>query len=634
MYQRLGNSCLDLNSIAGRALWQSPEDDAKEGDVSQGFTFESLESLSLDIQTFLSQNKQRQDLVLQVQGKKLLSTARYWHYEEEIAKYFKQNQNESNSSQTLDHMRETVSAFFPLLFPKLLETQANHIDWQALAVLNTILSKTSIISGGAGTGKTYTAARVLLMHLLLQSQQAHKDAVTSKTQHLKVLLAAPTGKAAQRLEQSIDNELNRLEQHQPLIDVCKQLREMNQAKTLHRLLGIGFQSIDAKFNENRKLDCDLLLVDEVSMVDIAMMAKLIRAMPRHAKLVLLGDANQLPSVESGVVLRDLVSHYDANIVSSIAYTSSHIGLLSTIAPQMNFASLNRRQQDDEAYLHNHVSLLQQTRRSTGIVKDFGDLILNANSDAQLALAGLSELYDNNLQSSYLEPVSMHSSAALTFYSGELAYKSQYELEPKLIATIAANYKTMFFAETALEALQCLSTYRCLTPTNTGVFGTQALNYHIEKALVRQNCAVDINGSYQGLPIMVVQNDYRLGIYNGDVGIIWQDESQRLMAWFANANFTQIRRFSISSLPRYDRVYAMTIHKTQGSEFDAIDLVLPSVFNDNLSRELLYTGVTRAKKRLNVISGKEVLSKAIENKGMRFSGLPDKLRESAKNLISP
>ncbi|MEQ3660425.1 MAG: exodeoxyribonuclease V subunit alpha [Glaciecola sp.] len=631
MYQRMGNSCLELNSIAGKVLWQNLGEGVVEVDESKGFTFGSVASLISDINAFLAQNTQRQDLVLQSEGKTLLFTARYWHYEEEIATYFKQNQQEFASGEALRQIRETVSEVWPLLFPDSHEVQAKNIDWQALAVLNTMLSKTSIISGGAGTGKTYTAARVLLTWLILQPKQELVRADTSNTRHAKILLAAPTGKAAQRLEQSIDNELNQLEQHSPLVGACKQLRDMNQAKTLHRLLGISFQSIDAKFNENKKLDCDLLLVDEVSMVDIAMMAKLIRAMPTHAKLILLGDANQLPSVESGVVLKDLVSNYDASIVRSNGYSARHIELLRTIAPHMNLEALNRRQNDEQAYLHDHVSLLQQTRRSEGVVKGFSDLILDVNTDSPRALLALTEMYDSHLVNSHLDPASASTPASasktkgLAFYSGEAAYTNAYELAPQLIMNMAANYKAMFFAGSALQALQSLTSYRCLTPTNTGVFGTQSLNYHIEKALVRQNCAVDINGIYQGLPIMVVQNDYRLGIYNGDVGIIWQDESQRLMAWFASANFTQIRRYSISSLPQYERVYAMTIHKTQGSEFEAVDLVLPTVFNDNLSRELLYTGVTRAKKRLNVISSKEILIKAIKNKGVRFSGLPDKLR---------
>lgn len=625
MYQRLGNSCLELNSIASKTLWQGLDEEFTDVKQTTGFTFGDLSSLISDIDAFLKVNNQRQDLVFQRQGKILLFTARYWHYEETIASYFKQSQQEQLSKEALSAVRETVSDLWPSLFPHSAEKQTNDIDWQALAVLNTMLSKTSIISGGAGTGKTYTAARVLLSWLVLQTKQQSTDASSSNKYTAKILLAAPTGKAAQRLEQSINNEINRLEHHQAIVEVCKHLRNMNQAKTLHRLLGIGFQSIDAKFNENRKLDCDLLLIDEVSMVDVAMMAKLIRALPQHAKLILLGDANQLPSVESGVVLKDLVCNYNANIVLSNAYSSSHVDQLNFIAPQMDFDRFIQQQNSDELYRHDHVSLLQQTRRSEGVVKEFGDLLLKTSSDAQHTSNSIVKMYDRHLFNADIESLSNTTTMDLAFYSGENAYKSPYEIAPQRIADIAANYKPLFSVSTALEALQSLNTYRCLAPTNTGVFGTQSINYHIEKALVRQNCAVDISGVYQGLPIMVIQNDYRLGIYNGDVGIVWRDENQRLMAWFANADFTQVRRFSISSLPQYERVYAMTIHKTQGSEFEAIDLILPSVFNDNLSRELLYTGVTRARKRLSVLSNKEVLLKAVKNKSTRFSGLPDKLR---------
>ena len=625
MHQRMGNSCLALSSIAGRTIWQSIDGELSEMDQSRGFTFGSLESLRTDLEAFLAQEKQRHDLVFQRDGKSLLFTARYWRYEEEIAGYFRTRQQEDLNAASLSMIGETVDEVWPSLFPNISNMQDSSIDWQALAVLNTMLSNTSIISGGAGTGKTYTAARVLVTWLVLQNKLNPYDSNIKFVAQPKVLLAAPTGKAAQRLEQSIDNELNCLEQHAHLRDVCTKLRAMNKAKTLHRLLGIGYQGINAKFNENSQLDCDLLLVDEVSMVDIAMMAKLIRAMPRHAKLVLLGDANQLPSVESGVVLRDLVSNLETSIVISHGYSKKHIDTLGKIAPWLKVEDLQRRQSDDDVYLHDHVSLLQQTRRAEGVVKEFGDLILKTNSDSKGTLAAIDDIFERHLFDEKNDSQVASTSKVLQFYSGSSAYRNAYELDSSIVTKIAANYKPLFFADSALEALKTLNTYRCLTPTNTGPFGTHSLNYQTEKALQSQNCPVDIGGIYQGLPIMVVQNDYRLGIYNGDMAIIWQDEKQRLMAWFANADLTQVRKLSMSSLPQYERVYAMTIHKTQGSEFDAVDLVLPNIFNDKLSRELLYTGVTRAKKRLSVIGNKELLINAIKNKGVRFSGLPDKLR---------
>ena len=587
-FQRKGHSCLDLTAIAGTQLWM--RDDAELTDEisgessngAQGYVFAEFPQLLSHLQQAIALDSTLNAYVVFESDTMKLFSSRLWHYENTIASLI--NERLTNSRQRdetlIDSFPAELSSLWSHLFPKsailydveriikLSHTDmlSTDVNWQEIAVLNSLLSSLSIISGGAGTGKTYTSTRALLALSQWRLVQTGNKP--------RILLAAPTGKAAQRLQESIDRELRQLFESVPkdesLHVMLDSLNTQNKVSTIHRLLGLSFNNTAPKFHSEKTLPCDILLIDEASMIDIPMMAKLLSATPSSASIILLGDANQLPSVESGSVLRDLVS--------------------ST---------------GDE---QKHVTFLQTGRRSNSQISGLANAVLTNKTD------DIVEHLKMTKANQYNKP-----------------FKNEYSLSDEVYQQMASAYTSVFSSSSIGEALKVLDNYRCLTPTNSGPFGTVVLNREIEKALAKTCQNIKIDKLYQGLPIMVTQNDYKLKIFNGDVGIIWPDQSGQLKAWFvseqsSDSALVKERAINIHALPAFERVYAMTIHKTQGSEFSSIDIVLPKNVSENLSRELLYTAITRAKDKVSIIGDVNSVLKISARSEQRASGLIDKLQK--------
>jgi exodeoxyribonuclease V alpha subunit len=630
-----------------------------------GFLFTSEDTLQSIIERFYKVCSTRRDIVWEYGN---LYTARYANYEDIVASFFKQLAPSENKQ--TENLKLCVKELWPKLFSK---TTSKSIDWQQISVLNGLLSKTSIISGGAGTGKTYTVARLLLSWLFTQGENKRSES--------KLLLAAPTGKAAQRLNESILGEFSKLsrasecEQVSSLIDA---LKPMIQAKTIHRLLGLGMYGIEPKYNDKKQLDCDFLVIDEASMIDLAMMAKLLRALPKNAKLVLIGDANQLPSVENGGLLRDLVNQDSwqkaarINDFSSV-YTAEHAQVLNQLVPSFANSSdeilvseqkEQRRESqaiDDkdsqEAYSersnainYNHVTFLQKSMRSqteigqvaqcilSGKVNEFVKLLSSYKSQSFNSYSEIKPIDDkpSNMKPIDRKPAPQQMNFAMSdevISWHEDAYTQIATLKSAHIEQIAMHYETVFESNTVQDAIVNLQKYRLLCSTKKGRLGTEFLNKQIEQQLRKRFSQVDPGQIYKGMPIMIVQNDYRLKLFNGDIGVIWTSENGKLAACFSDPeNATQYLSFSVSSLPAFELVYAMTIHKTQGSEFEHVDIVLPQTTMGKasaqsaqyLNRELLYTGVTRAQKSIGLFASLGVLKDCIKNSSSRFSGLKRKL----------
>jgi exodeoxyribonuclease V alpha subunit len=650
-FQRQGHSCLTISAIADQIYWS--EADAiqneqalgqKETRIKTGFSFTNSQELSAIIQRFTEIVPSRKDIIWEAPN---LYTARYANYENEVARFFRDQQSKylSSSGDEFAHLQQCEDILWPTLFP--IKPQQS-IDWQKVSVANGLISQTSIISGGAGTGKTYTVARLLLSWLFTQ-----KKAVSGKA---KLMLAAPTGKAAQRLNESILGEfaqllgVNKVDQVSALID---DLMPMIKAKTIHRLLGLGMYGIDPKYNEKKQLDCDFLVIDEVSMIDLAMMAKLLRALPKGAKLVLIGDANQLPSVESGGLLKDLVNQETwrsaaASSDYSNIYTQSHLNLLRKLVP--NLVSDNRQEVNAEmkvnsetelvpkAYQYNHVTFLQTSMRSQNEITQLSQCILQGKQKPFLSLlspfkSGNNGSDGDNQQAIQQLPLLMEEPTAPAITWHENAYTPNGTINAELLASIAQRYQGIFESRNADEAIAQLKQYRLLSPTKKGRLGTEFLNTQIEQQLRKRFSHINVGQIYRGMPIMIVQNDYRLNLFNGDIGVIWPNENGHLEACFSAPESLEPNvAFSITSLPVFEMVYAMTIHKTQGSEFEHVDILLPNIpagdtalkNNQHLSRELLYTGVTRAKNSLGIIASLSVLKECIGKTSTRLSGLKSKL----------
>jgi exodeoxyribonuclease V alpha subunit len=658
-FQRQGHSCLDIAAIAEKTCWS-------EADVTQygssfnqqgakfkvGFVFVSAEKLTDVIQRFDTICPSRNDIQWDEPN---LYSGRYANYENEVADFFKQQQTQFlvDSEPAFRSLKQCADELWPTLFPA---KAGQDIDWQQVSAANGLISQTSIISGGAGTGKTYTVARLLLSWLYTQK----KDSST----RVKLMLAAPTGKAAQRLNESILGEFTQLlnsNKENQVAGLITDLMPMIQAKTIHRLLGLGMYGIEPKYNHKKQLDCDFLVIDEVSMIDLAMMAKLLRALPKSAKLVLIGDANQLPSVESGGLLKDLVNQtawQDAAILGDYSgvYSQSHKQLLSKLLP--GFATNNRQNKtnadeynelkanscastnanNENSIYCNHVTFLQKSMRSQneitqlaqnillGQLASFAGLLSGAKIDSEMSN------FNNKQTTQQLSlPITEPEKPVITWH--EDAYTQAGTLKTTLLEQIAQRYACIFESRDVDQAIQRLKQYRLLSATKKGRLGTEFLNTQIEQQLRKRFSHIDVGQMYRGMPIMIVQNDYRLHLFNGDIGVIWSNEDGQLSACFPDPDMPETHlAFSFISLPAFELVYAMTIHKTQGSEFEHVDILLPNIVANNamlygsqhLSRELLYTGVTRAKQSIGIIASLSVLNDCIGKKSTRFSGLKRKL----------
>ena len=420
-------------------------------------------------------------------------------------------------------------------------------DLQEVAAKKAVSCDFTVITGGPGAGKTWTVMRIL--KLLLDQPEGDK---------LRIALAAPTGKAAARLTESV-----------------RAVRETFAATTIHRLLGYLPGSPYFRHDAENPLSFDVVIVDEASMVDLALMAKLVAAVPPQARLILLGDRDQLASVEAGSVLADICAAAEA-------------------------AAPNEP-------LHGSVVALTRNYRfaETGGIYRVSNAI--NSGDAEAAIAALRE-------------------------GGEVEWQplpNATKLGGALRERIVDGFRPSLETDDPLEALAHLQKFRILCAVRQGPFGVENLNAIAEEVLADAGLLAPRRGCYRGQPIMVTQNDYNLALFNGDSGVILPDPEANgeLRAFFLSAD-GKLRRFLPSRLPVHETAFAITVHKSQGSEFARVLLILPENDTPILTRELLYTGLTRARNAVELWASEAVLRAAIARRVTRSSGLRDALRSPA------
>jgi len=416
-----------------------------------------------------------------------------------------------------------------------------------------------VISCGPGTGKTSTVAKILA----LLCEQSLAETPSRKP---RCLLLAPTGKAAARLHESIARAKAELRCSD---EVRAAIAE--EASTIHRALGLQPDGA-RRFRRDResRLAADVVVVDEASMVDLALMARLLDAIPDDARVILLGDRNQLASVEAGAVLGDICG---AGLPDAAAGAEIAKGIVV----------LERSYRYDDR---------------SGI-RALADAI-NAG-DAERALAILRDP---------------------TMPDVELCESKSGDPPPSALLRAAVQKLTPFFAAESADAkLERLAAFRVLCAHRRGAHGQVAINAAIEARLREEGVVSSHGDRYAGRPILITQNDHQARLFNGDVGVLAQDENdpERIVAVFAGER-GELRRFAIARLPPYESVYAMSVHKSQGSEFDEVAVLLPSEPSPVLSRELLYTAVTRARSRVVVYAPADVLALAVRTAVDRASGL--------------
>lgn len=564
-----GHVCLALSDIkienlfAGRHPELATEFWHKTGATDEQTIYQAIlkeDAVSLDTENKVS------PLIL---SGDYLYFQRMWQYEQYVAHFFSDT---SIGSPNSHEIKVVLDSLFPI---------STEIDWQKIAAAVAVTSKVSVISGGPGTGKTTTVARILAALIKLETHHDHK---------IRIELAAPTGKAAARLTESLGEAMK----HMPLTEIEREVLP-SQAKTLHRLLGAQPESQQFRYHRDNRLSLDVLIVDEASMVDLPMMGKLLESLPENAKLIFLGDKDQLASVEAGAVLGDICQFADNG------YSPERTKQLSDLTGYSltDYTSLTG------PVIRDSLCLLRKSYRFSAD-SGIGQLALAVNEgDA----AGAQKILNQ-------ERFDVHSYVQET--TDDYA---------KILLDASENYKDYLLAvksrETPEYILQKFNQYRLLAALRDGPFGVVGLNDKLEKLFHRQGLINRpynlLNRHYAGRPIMISRNDSPLGLFNGDIGIILPDEENALRAYFQFPDGT-IRGVQPNRLPSHETAYVMTVHKSQGSEFAHTALVLPQVYSPVITRELVYTAITRAKKELSLYGSPKVLRRAIETPTKRRSGL--------------
>ena len=563
-----GNICLDLETIAGRPLatQEATADSGCAPDLSNWVKV-------LKQSTVVGEPGNFRPLVLDHAGR--LYLYRYWKYEQRVAELLKEFAASDLRAFDATILREGLARLFP---PQGSDT----LDWQRLAAVTAVLRRFSVVTGGPGTGKTSTVLRILA---LLLAQPGHE--------RLRVALTAPTGKAAARLKEAV-------KQSKDTLDVSLEVRARipEEAFTLHRLLGFIPGSRVFRHNQANPLPFELIVVDEASMVDLPLMAKLLDAVPPSARLLLLGDRDQLASVEPGAVFGDICS-----VAEPAGWSTTFRECIKPYLPALPASSSNG------GPLQDSMTVLRKSYRF-GAASGIGQLsrsIQAGDRDAAIQLLSAKGLPDV-----VWEEVSTPS-----------------VLQGRLERWILEAYSGCLQAASPMEAFTLFARSRILCAVRQGTFGVASINQVAEDTLARQGLVRWRSDWYRGRPIMISRNDYQIRLFNGDIGIAW-DEPSGVQSGAAPLGVVfpsesgEMRRILPSRLPEHETVYAMTVHKAQGSEFDRVLLVLPDQASPVLTREMLYTAVTRARKRVEIWARRETIEACIEKRVTRHSGLREAL----------
>jgi exodeoxyribonuclease V alpha subunit len=457
-------------------------------------------------------------------------------------------------------------------------------DLQRLAAAAAVLRRCSVLAGGPGTGKTTTAARILA---LLDDQAA-----TAGRKLPRVALAAPTGKAAARLQQSVNAEA-------VVLDVADDRRRRLadlEASTLHRLLGRR-PGPEGRFYHDRRnrLPHDVVVVDETSMVSLALLAALIDALRADARLVLLGDPEQLASVEAGAVLADIVGPVTHGLVMGRSTRST----LTTVTAQM----VDAEEPPPGVAIGDGIVVLRRVHRFGAVIAALAEAIQAGDPDETVHL----------LDGSHAE---------LTWAGDDGPGPDLAAIRHQVVRS-GRDVLDAAVAGDGVGALTALATMRILCAHRRGPHGVAAWADRVDGWLI---AALGDRRSqeawYVGRPVLVTANDHELGLANGDVGVVVSSaDGERRVAFERHDRVVEI---SPARLQAFETVHAMTIHKSQGSQFDRVVVVLPDPGSPLLTRQLFYTAVTRARQGVTVVGSEAAIRAAVDTRIARASGLADRL----------
>jgi len=530
----------------------------------------------------------------------LLYLRRYWDYERTVAAHILQR----SQAQAVDLDEATARRWLDTFFP----TPSDTCNWQKVACAVALRGRFSVITGGPGTGKTYTAARLLA---LLFATTPHAD-------QLRVALAAPTGKAAARLKQSIESALQGLQASVGnALDLPALVQRVGAARTLHALLGARPGTRHWGYHAGRPLDVDVLIVDEASMVHLEMMSALLEALPSHARLILLGDKDQLASVEAGAVLGDLCRDAQAG-----RYGVETVDFVQRVAGETIPESF--RAAGQAPALAQHTVMLRASRRFEGPIAALATAVNTGDAQESMRLlqdavaqygeqASIALRQDGRLPALYALALQGRGDAP-GYGAYAHALQRWAEVKNRTDGDVAHG-------EWVREVLQAFDRFRLLCAVREGAWGVAGLNQAIVSALRAQGVIAAEGEWYAGRPVMVMRNDATLGVFNGDIGVALPSAApgSPLRVYFLQGN--DLRAVSVARLAHVETAFAMTVHKSQGSEFEHTALVLSAQAGGVLGRELVYTGITRARAHFTLMAERSgLLAAAIASPTRRASGL--------------
>lgn len=511
---------------------------------------------------------------------------RYFRYETAFLDRIRQFL--ASETNTLPHrlqLLEQHRTFITRLFaqpPTATDTQDDLADWPLAAAITGLLNNFTIITGGPGTGKTTTVAKIL--SILYATNPA-----------LKVALAAPTGKAAARMAESLRTTKLPLE-----AEILEKFQTLQPA-TLHRLLKHIPGTPYFRHNQQNPLNYDVVIVDECSMIDVALFAKLLDAIIPGTRLIMLGDKDQLASVEAGSLFGDLcLAQNTLNL-----FTPERLDLINGFLEDASTHLPKSQASGDNSHpLFQHLVELRRSHRFTGsggigsfskaVIKNDNTLLrhfLDANTDEQVYI---DTGYDQHLFEQFI-----------------------------------GGYSEFIAEKDIRMALKKMNHLRVLCAIREGEQGLKALNTRIEKYLDSKKLIQQAHPFYENRPIILTRNYYEHGLFNGDTGIIRANDQGILMAWFEDSSGT-LKSIMPGYLSEAETVFAMTIHKSQGSEFDEVLVVLPAIADSPLlTRELLYTGVTRAKRKVYLQGAADTILLAAERVVERASGIATRFQSGGQ-----
>lgn len=563
-YFRQGNVCLLLEEVADQSLFEEAKDGAKMQGPELSDWVEKLTRSPLT-----GGPGAFKPLILDAGNR--LYMHKLWHYEQGLAQGIAERSKRSEDLKDEALFSDSLSRLFD-------NTPEGETDWQKVATVAAALNRFTIISGGPGTGKTSTVVRILALLLELEKKEESYPSIA---------LAAPTGKAAARLKDSILS----MKESLPVSEEIQKAIPA-EATTLHQLLGARRHSSTFRHNRDNPLPYVLIIVDEASMVDQALMSKLMEALLGHTRLILLGDKDQLASVEAGSVMGDLCAIEENKLSPEFAEKLSRLSI--TVPP----SSVT----EDKEILTDHIILLTKSYRFKG---DSG-------------IARLAETVNRGLAEEALEVLESNRYPEVYFMEdGETEHFAR-----TLERIVTDYFEQIINASTPEEAFRAFNRFRILSAHRRGPKGVEYLNQMIEHMLHHRGFIAGHQNWYPGKPVIINENDYSQSLHNGDTGLCLPDTDGNLQVHVSHEG--SIRSLAPARLPDHSLAYAMTVHKSQGSEFNSVLLILPDQSSKILTRELLYTAITRARSEVIIGGRPSILSEGIQARLKRTSGLRDHL----------